>query len=378
MISAAGPASALLHCTVPLNWECLAGMTRGACNAHAGPFTIFNEPDERATLRRWFDHMRQVRRCASDHGSYPAIMSVEQPPRAAFLQTRAQVVKLARPLRATSYQQVKPGIYVTYNGDYFDWPFIETRAAQHGMDMFQEIGFRMDKPGGNCLSQCAFVDSQPTSNKLAAMTAPPLPRILSAFSIDSNCLSQCRPGTRSDPYHALLCHHASCTARWGLHGVAALKAGIVMSSVRYHVPNYVMLCRRRFAVHMDCLAWVNRDSYLPQGSRGLKVRAGTPNALDANLCGSCIIGSFDYCWKTYITSGDAIIQRMFTLAGWGCQQARSTPQNTPGRPLDTSKVASRDSCEAGGPGGHAALPEKTTKHESPQQRLCFYVYLCRR
>lgn len=28
---------------------------------------------------------------------------------------------------------------------------------------------------------------------------------------------------------------------------------------------------RRFAVHMDCLHWVNRDSYLPQGSRGLKV-----------------------------------------------------------------------------------------------------------
>lgn len=25
------------------------------------------------------------------------------------------------------------------------------------------------------------------------------------------------------------------------------------------------------AVHMDCLHWVNRDSYLPQGSRGLKV-----------------------------------------------------------------------------------------------------------
>ena len=28
----------------------------------------------------------------------------------------------------------------------------------------------------------------------------------------------------------------------------------------------------RMAVHMDCMHWVNRDSYLPQGSRGLKVR----------------------------------------------------------------------------------------------------------
>jgi DNA polymerase epsilon subunit 1 len=26
----------------------------------------------------------------------------------------------------------------------------------------------------------------------------------------------------------------------------------------------------RAPIHMDCLHWVNRDSYLPQGSRGLK------------------------------------------------------------------------------------------------------------
>jgi hypothetical protein len=32
--------------------------------------------------------------------------------------------------------------------------------------------------------------------------------------------------------------------------------------------------QRRSAVHMDCMHWVNRDSYLPQGSRGLKVRTG--------------------------------------------------------------------------------------------------------
>lgn len=74
--------------------------------------------------------------------------------------------------------QVKPGIMVTYNGDYFDFPFIETRAAVHGMDMAQEIGFKCN-PGGECLSKAC--------------------------------------------------------------------------------------------VHMDCLHWVNRDSYLPQGQRGLKV-----------------------------------------------------------------------------------------------------------
>lgn len=41
--------------------------------------------------------------------------------------------------RPLACPQVKPGIYVTYNGDYFDWPFIETRAAKLGMDMEAEV-----------------------------------------------------------------------------------------------------------------------------------------------------------------------------------------------------------------------------------------------
>jgi DNA polymerase epsilon subunit 1 len=32
-------------------------------------------------------------------------------------------------------QELKPGIYVTYNGDFFDWPFMEQRAKHHGMKM---------------------------------------------------------------------------------------------------------------------------------------------------------------------------------------------------------------------------------------------------
>ncbi|XP_047972925.1 DNA polymerase epsilon catalytic subunit A-like isoform X2 [Salvia hispanica] len=75
-------------------------------------------------------------------------------------------------------QDVKPGIYVTYNGDFFDWPFLETRAAHHGYNMNEELGFRCDKVQGEC--------------------------------------------------------------------------------------------RAKFACHLDCFAWVKRDSYLPQGSQGLK------------------------------------------------------------------------------------------------------------
>ncbi|XP_010242612.1 PREDICTED: DNA polymerase epsilon catalytic subunit A-like [Nelumbo nucifera] len=75
-------------------------------------------------------------------------------------------------------QEVKPGIYVTYNGDFFDWPFLESRAVHHGIIMSNELGFQCDKNQGEC--------------------------------------------------------------------------------------------RAKFSCHLDCFAWVKRDSYLPQGSHGLK------------------------------------------------------------------------------------------------------------
>jgi hypothetical protein len=44
---------------------------------------------------------------------------------------------------------------VTYNGDYFDWPFIETRATKNGMDMHDEIGFRCNRKTNETLSRHA-------------------------------------------------------------------------------------------------------------------------------------------------------------------------------------------------------------------------------
>ncbi|KAK3068218.1 DNA polymerase epsilon catalytic subunit [Teratosphaeriaceae sp. CCFEE 6253] len=96
-----------------------------------GPFLIHNAPDEAALLTRFFDCIKEA----------------------------------------------KPTIIVTYNGDFFDWPFVEARASIHGMDMYREIGFRKNS---------------------------------------------------EDVYHSTHC------------------------------------------AHLDAFAWVNRDSYLPQGSRGLK------------------------------------------------------------------------------------------------------------
>lgn len=96
-----------------------------------GPFLVFNEPDERGVLERFFLHIKEAR----------------------------------------------PTVIATYNGDNFDWPFVEARASVLGIDMYREIGFRKNS---------------------------------------------------EDIYQSDYC------------------------------------------VHMDCLSWVNRDSYLPQGSRGLK------------------------------------------------------------------------------------------------------------
>lgn len=98
---------------------------------YSGPFVIFNEPDERSVLERFFGHIKEA----------------------------------------------KPTVIATYNGDFFDWPFVEARASVLGIDMYTEIGFRKNS---------------------------------------------------EDIYQSDHC------------------------------------------VHMDCFAWVNRDSYLPQGSRGLK------------------------------------------------------------------------------------------------------------
>nr|XP_040050680.1 LOW QUALITY PROTEIN: DNA polymerase epsilon catalytic subunit A [Gasterosteus aculeatus aculeatus] len=79
---------------------------------YEGPFTVFNEDDEAALIQRWFDHV----------------------------------------------QETKPNIFVTYNGDFFDWPFIETRAALHGRTMYREIGFQKDNQGEYKSSQAIHMD----------------------------------------------------------------------------------------------------------------------------------------------------------------------------------------------------------------------------
>ncbi|XP_061624174.1 DNA polymerase epsilon catalytic subunit A isoform X2 [Phyllopteryx taeniolatus] len=80
---------------------------------YEGPFAVFNEDDEVALIQRFFGHI----------------------------------------------QETKPNIFVTYNGDFFDWPFVEARASVHGLSVHREIGFQKDSQGEYKSSQAIHMDS---------------------------------------------------------------------------------------------------------------------------------------------------------------------------------------------------------------------------
>lgn len=75
--------------------------------SYPGPFHIFNEKDEEELLRRFFDE----------------------------------------------YKRLRPQIVVTYNGDFFDWPFVEQRAAVYGLDIWKELG--VEKVGEEYRGRCS-------------------------------------------------------------------------------------------------------------------------------------------------------------------------------------------------------------------------------
>ena len=43
---------------------------------------------------------------------------------------------------AGPWKGLKPLVFVPYNGDFFDWPFIDNRMNKYNMDIAAEIGFQ--------------------------------------------------------------------------------------------------------------------------------------------------------------------------------------------------------------------------------------------
>lgn len=77
-----------------------------------GPFTVWNVEDERAVIQAFFKHIRET----------------------------------------------QPQIFVTYNGDFFDWPFVEQRAKVYGMSMWKEIGVKANSNGEYSGRACVHMD----------------------------------------------------------------------------------------------------------------------------------------------------------------------------------------------------------------------------
>ncbi|CAJ1945696.1 unnamed protein product [Cylindrotheca closterium] len=81
--------------------------------SYPGPFSIFNEKDEKELILRF----------------------------------------------VREYQRLRPQIVVTYNGDSFDWPFLLQRAKSHGIDLWSELGICKsgdDEFRGRC---CVHLDA---------------------------------------------------------------------------------------------------------------------------------------------------------------------------------------------------------------------------
>jgi DNA polymerase elongation subunit (family B) len=111
----------------------------------------------------------------------------------------------------THCKEVRPQVYVTYNGDYFDWPFMDKRSAEYGISLKAELGM-----------------STADADNAALMSAGGFSTASSSSAAATEATTKTASGSGSDEW------------------------------------------RGRTAVHLDCFYWVKRDSYLPQGSHGLK------------------------------------------------------------------------------------------------------------
>lgn len=67
---------------------------------YEGPFIVYNEPDEKGLIQRFFQHIRSV-----------------------------GTLLMLQLFGCSFPEQERPQIHVTYNGDFFDWPFVEERCV---------------------------------------------------------------------------------------------------------------------------------------------------------------------------------------------------------------------------------------------------------
>ena len=94
---------------------------------YPGPFVVMNEPNEEAMLRKFLAHI----------------------------------------------QELRPHVIVTYNGDFFDWPYLDTRCSKYAnLSLYKQLGIRSSSlPGASSGGNMARSEGEYTGRGLVHLDA---------------------------------------------------------------------------------------------------------------------------------------------------------------------------------------------------------------
>jgi DNA polymerase epsilon subunit 1 len=58
-------------------------------------------------------------------------------------------------------KELRPHVLVTYNGDFFDWPYVEARCAKHrdlSLSLYKQLGIRSNASASSAASgsECEY------------------------------------------------------------------------------------------------------------------------------------------------------------------------------------------------------------------------------
>ncbi len=111
---------------------------------YEGEFTIFNEPDEVSGMAGYERIAEKAQLADRVDVHVIADVLVDQ---AALIRRWFEHIRESRPT-----------VMATYNGDSFDFPFVEARAIIHGINMYAETGFKRDNEDEFKSRSCAHMD----------------------------------------------------------------------------------------------------------------------------------------------------------------------------------------------------------------------------
>ena len=147
-------------------------------------------------------------------------------------------------------QELKPHVIVTYNGDKFDWPYVETRCKKYTyLNLYSHLGIRSTaQPAatGECL--CGFIIFAFVCCELQVY-------LIKCCSVSSSSIYQ--------HIGFILFWQSFVTIMSLLIFLSVNKDGTPVAAALFSDNEYTGRCM----IHLDAFCWVQRDSYLPQGNQ---------------------------------------------------------------------------------------------------------------